>query len=236
MEMTTESLILRSVLLLERPPEEAEEELSDSEAVGIGAAACVSVMPAREVSEGAGKAEEEEVVDALDVRDVVEDVDIGDEDDVVEGVVEEDDVVEEVVDAVDVARVLDPADEEDVDDSCVVLPLELVEEVVLLSTLALVEEVVLLDEVVVLAVLDTAEEKEEDAVKALLLGVVAATVPLGVIDHIQETTWSSIVAVTHCVCATAAVENSSIASSAGSLMMSTVAISFTLPDGATGKV
>jgi len=184
--MTTERMILRRVLLLERPPEEAEDEASDSEAVGMGAAACVSVMPVREVSEDVGSADEEEVVDIEEVRDEL-DVGIVDEDDVDKEIVEEDDVVAEVVDdEVDDALLL-IADEEDVEDSCFVLRLELVDESKLVDEGVLAAEVVLLVEVMLL-VLDTAEEEEEDVVKVPLLGVVGATVPLGVTDHIHETT------------------------------------------------
>jgi hypothetical protein len=194
-DMTTERMILRSVLLLERPPEEAEDELSVNEALGMGAAACVSVIPEMAVSDGAGKSDEVEVIAAEEVIGEEEDVNVEkvvDETNVVEEVVDEVDVVEEVLD--DEANVtellvsagLSPEEEEDVDDSCLVLRLELVDEVVLVGEIVLLVKVVLLDEVV-LPVLDTAVEVEE-GVKLLLLGVVAATVPLGVIDQIQETT------------------------------------------------
>ena len=77
MDMTTDRMILRRVLLLERPPEEAEDELSVSEALGIGAAACVSVMPERELSEGTEMAdEEEEVVETLVVWGIEEEEDV----------------------------------------------------------------------------------------------------------------------------------------------------------------
>jgi len=77
MDMTTERMILRRVLLLERPPEEAEDELSVSEELGMGAAACVSVIPEMELSEDVERAdEEEEVVDILVVRGIEEEEDV----------------------------------------------------------------------------------------------------------------------------------------------------------------